>query len=187
VEFITIIFVAFALSMDAFAVSLCFGTCAKIKKSVSLRAGLFFGSFQAIMPLIGWGIGFLLKNVIQQIDHWIAFILLVFIGLKMIVEAVKSKSCQKKFDTDSLWVMLSLSIATSLDALAVGLSFALLKIPILAAVSIIGLVTFAMSYAGVYLGKRLGYRFGSKAEIAGGIILVGIGLKILLEHVCNNL
>ena len=168
--------------MDAFAVSLCFGTCAKNKNTLALKAGAFFGIFQAIMPLIGWAVGFYLKEIIQQIDHWIVFILLSIIGARMIIEALKNKKIRKKFNTDSIWVMLSLSVATSLDAFAVGLSFALLQIPILIAVTIIGVITFAVSYTGVHLGRKLSVALGNKAEIAGGIILIGIGLKVLIEH-----
>jgi putative Mn2+ efflux pump MntP len=175
--------VAFALSMDAFAVSLCFGTCITDNKTrVSLKAGAFFGVFQMVMPLIGWGVGFLLKDIIQQIDHWIIFGLLSVIGFRMIRESFKNKNCSRKFNVDSIWVMLSLAIATSIDALAVGLSFALLKIPILIAISIIGAVTFAISFVGVHIGNKLSYRLGSKAEIIGGIILIGIGVKTLIEH-----
>jgi manganese efflux pump family protein len=182
-DFITIIFVAFALSMDAFAVSLCFGTSVCDNKTgMSLKAGAFFGIFQMLMPLIGWGFGFILKSTIQQVDHWIVFSLLTIIGSRMVIESFKNRNCQRKYNTGSIWVMLSLSVATSLDALAVGLSFALLKIPILIAISIIGVITFIMSYFGVHIGKKLSFRLGSKAEIIGGFILIGIGLKVLIEH-----
>jgi putative Mn2+ efflux pump MntP len=175
--------VAFALSMDAFAVSLCFGSNVENNKTaVSLKTGAFFGIFQAVMPLIGWAVGFYLKEFIQQVDHWIAFVLLTIIGARMLREAIKNRNCQKKINTDNILVMLSLSVATSIDALAVGLSFALLKIPILLAVSIIGVVTFFMSYLGVHLGKKINYLLGNKAEIAGGIVLILIGIKILVEH-----
>jgi len=187
-EYITIIFVAFALSMDAFAVSLCFGTCITENKTrVSLKAGAFFGIFQMFMPLIGWGVGFFLKDIIKQVDHWIIFGLLAIIGIRMIIESFKNKNCSRRFNVDSLWVMLSLAVATSIDALAVGLSFALLKIPILIAISIIGIITFAMSYTGVHIGNKLSYRLGSKAELIGGIILFGIGLKTLIEHLYYHL
>ena len=177
------IFVALALSMDAFAVSLCFGTSVGDNKiPMSLKAGAYFGIFQMIMPLIGWSVGFFLKEFIQAVDHWIVFGLLAIIGIRMIREALKNKNCQRRYNTGSLWVMLSLSVATSLDALAVGLSFALLKIPILIAISIIGIITFAMSYFGVHIGNRLSFRLGNKAEIIGGIILIGIGTKTLIEH-----
>jgi manganese efflux pump family protein len=183
VDYITIIFVAFALSMDAFAVSLCFGTTVRDNKiAMSIKAVAFFGIFQAVMPLVGWAVGFFLKDTIKQVDHWIAFVLLGFIGIRMIRESLKNRNCQRIFNTGSIWVMLSLSVATSIDALAVGLSFALLKIPILVAVLIIGSITFGMSFTGVHLGKKLNYVLGNKAEIAGGIILVLIGIKILIEH-----
>jgi len=169
--------------MDAFAVSLCFGTCVKNKTATSLKAGIYFGIFQAVMPLIGWAAGFFLKEAIQQIDHFIVFALLAIIGAKMIFEALKDKNAKRKFNTNSIYVMLSLSIATSIDALAVGLSFALLQIHILLAVSIIGVVTFLMSYIGVHIGCKIGSALGNKAEIIGGIILICMGVKVLIEHI----
>lgn len=186
-NYLTIVFVAFALSMDAFAVSISFGTCAKHKGPLALKTGTFFGIFQALMPLAGWGIGFFLKEIIKQVDHWIVFGLLAIIGIRMIAEALKHKSVRKSFNTGSIWVMLSLSFATSIDAFAVGLSFALLQIPILIAVLIIGVVTFALSYTGVHLGRKLNKKLGNKAEIIGGLVLIGIGLKVLIEHLYFNL
>jgi len=186
-NYITIIFVAFALSMDAFAVSLCFGTCQKNKNPLAVKAGIYFGIFQAVMPLLGWGIGYFLKEIIQQMDHWIVFGLLTLIGAKMVFEAIKNKGVSKSFNTGNFWVMTSLAFATSIDAFAVGLSFALLQIPILIAVTIIGIVTFGMSYTGVHLGRKLSKKIGNKAEIIGGIVLIGIGLKVLIEHIYNNL
>jgi manganese efflux pump family protein len=185
VNLLTIILIAFALSMDAFAVSLCFGTCVKNKTTLSIKAGAFFGIFQAIMPLIGWSVGFFLKETIRQIDHLIVFALLTIIGGRMIFEAIKDKNVKLKFNTNSVYVMLSLSVATSIDAFAVGLSFALLQIHILLAISIIGVVTFFMSYIGVYIGWKLGSALGKKAEIIGGIILICMGAKVLIEHLYN--
>ena len=180
---LTIIFVGFALSMDAFAVSLCFGASAKKNKTaIAIKAGAFFGIFQAVMPLIGWAVGFYLKDFMHQFGHWIAFGLLAIIGIRMFYEAAKNKDCKQIANANNIWVMLSLSIATSIDALVIGLSFAFLQIPILLAISIIGVITFFMSYIGVYLGRKLIYLLGNKAEIAGGIILMLIGIKILVEN-----
>jgi len=169
--------------MDAFAVSLCLGsTSVNNKKTIALKAGAFFGIFQALMPLIGWAIGKYLEEFIHKFGHWIAFVLLAAIGIKMLIEARKSVDCKKLSNANNIWVMLSLSIATSIDALVIGLSFAFLQIPILLAISIIGVITFFMSYIGVHLGKKLNYLLGNKAEIAGGIILILIGIKILVEN-----
>lgn len=180
---LTVILIAISLSMDAFAVSMCMGTTADIRKrSVALKAAVFFGGFQAAMPLLGWGLGFYLKNYIKEIDHWIAFGLLAFIGLRMISEAVKNKNCAKTYNISSTWVMLTLSLATSIDALAVGLSLSLLDIPILLSAAIIGAITFCISYLGVLIGKKFSCMLGSKVEFAGGVVLFAIGLKILLEH-----
>jgi manganese efflux pump family protein len=181
--FITVLLIALGLSMDAFAVSMCFGTTAGAnKKAIALKAGFFFGGFQAIMPLLGWVLGFYLKDYIEEIDHWVAFGLLAFIGFRMISEAVKSKSCVKTYNITSIWVMITLSVATSIDALAVGLSLALLNIPILLSAAIIGVITFCISFIGVYIGKRFCCILGNKAEFAGGIVLFLIGIKILIEH-----
>lgn len=182
-DFITVIFVAFALSMDTFAVSMCFGTSlTRHKNKTALRAGAFFGLFQAIMPLIGWGAGYYMKSIIEAFYHWVAFGLLAVIGIHMLIEATKINSSKKQYNTENLWVMLSLAVATSIDALAVGLSFAFLQIPILLAIAIIGFITFWVSFTGVHLGKKFSSILGSKAEIAGGIVLIAIGVKILIEH-----
>jgi len=182
-DLITVFFIALALSMDAFAVSLCIGTSAENNKNnIALKAGIYFGLFQALMPLIGWIAGYFMKEAIENLDHWIASGLLFIIGLRMIYEAVRKKSCHSEFNIDNTWVMISLSLATSIDALAAGLSFALLQMPILLAVFIIGVITFGLSFAGVRLGKKLSGILGNKVEIAGGIVLIGIGVKILIEH-----
>ncbi|MFH0867205.1 MAG: manganese efflux pump MntP family protein [Bacteroidota bacterium] len=180
---ITVVLIAAALSMDAFAVSMCLGTTAGIrKKSVAFKAAVFFGGFQAAMPLLGWVLGFYLKEYIEEIDHWVAFGLLVFIGFRMISKAIRSRGCVKTYNITSIWVMLTLAVATSIDALAVGLSLALLNIPILLSAAIIGIITFCISYIGVFLGKKFCCILGNKAEFAGGIVLFLIGIKILIEH-----
>lgn len=172
--------------MDAFAVSVCKGlNMHKISYRHGTIIALFFGVFQAIMPLIGWILGKQFKQYIVSFDHWIAFILLAFIGGKMLWEAVRGEngddatSCHDILDLKELTI---LAVATSIDALAVGITFAFLQVSILPAVSLIGLTTFVISFIGVVIGNRFGNRFGKKAELAGGVILILIGLKILLEH-----
>jgi putative Mn2+ efflux pump MntP len=179
---ITIIAIAFGLAMDAFAVSITSGiTIKNLKINNALKIALFFGLFQAIMPLVGWLAGLSLKDFISEIDHWIAFGLLSFIGCKMIYESITVQSNEKQIDPLNVYVLLMLSVATSIDALAVGVSFAFLKVSIVTPVIIIGTVTFLLSYLGVYIGDRIGHFFENKIEIAGGILLIGIGIKILVE------
>ena len=143
-----------------------------------------FGGFQAAMPLIGWFLGKQFQSYITNFDHWVAFLLLAFIGIKMIVEAVRSGLDAPAVQEDRLQIreLVILALATSIDALAVGITFAFLQINIWAAISIIGITTFILSFLGVMVGNRFGVRYKQKAEIAGGVILVLIGLKILLEH-----
>ena len=170
------------LSMDAFAASVCKGlNMKKINWRQSLIIALFFGGFQALMPLIGWGLGRQFEHLITSYDHWIAFVLLCYIGGKMIWDVCQGEgeTCPVSF---SLRDVLLLAIATSIDALAVGITFAFLKVVILQAIVIIGCTTFALSLSGVFLGHRFGVRYKSKAELAGGVILILIGSKILLEH-----
>ena len=187
VMFFTLLLMGAGLSMDAFAVSICKGlSMRKVNKKQSLVIGLFFGGFQALMPFIGWLLGSRFEQYITSIDHWIAFILLGFIGGKMVVEAIREKDEAVevgKMDSPlDLKEMFILAIATSIDALAVGITFAFLQVPIVEAVSIIGITTFVISVIGVYVGNFFGNRYKKKAELAGGIILILIGLKILLEH-----
>lgn len=187
VMFFTLLLMGVGLSMDAFAVSICKGlSMRKVNKKQCLVIGLFFGGFQALMPFIGWVLGSQFEQYITSIDHWIAFILLGFIGGKMVVEAIREKDEAvevRKMDPPlDLKEMFILAIATSIDALAVGITFAFLQVPIVEAVSIIGITTFVISVIGVYVGNFFGNRYKKKAELAGGIILILIGLKILLEH-----
>ncbi len=168
--------------MDAFAVSITSGiTIKNLKINNALKIALFFGLFQAIMPLVGWLAGLSLKDFISEIDHWIAFGLLSFIGCKMIYESITVQSSKKEINPLNVYVLLVLAVATSIDALAVGVSFAFLKVSIVTPVIIIGTVTFLLSYLGVYIGDRIGHFFENKIEIAGGLLLIGIGLKILIE------
>ena len=183
-DLITILLIALGLSMDAVAVAISLGlTIKSLKIHNGLIIGIFFGIFQAIMPVIGWAAGRRLRDLIVGVDHWIVFGLLVLIGSKMIYESLKIKSTEKDIPQLSIYLLLMLSIATSIDALAIGVSFAFLDIAIIYPVIIIGLVTFLLSFLAVGLGKHLGYLFSRKIEIIGGIILIGIGLKILFEHI----
>lgn len=181
-EIIELILIAIGLSMDAFAVSICKGLSVKnLKLRHAVVTGLFFGGFQAMMPLMGYLLGSQFKEYITAIDHWIAFGLLLIIGINMIRES-RDEHCENFSDTFSLKNMIVLSVATSIDALAVGVTFAFLKVDIVPAVSLIGIITFILSAVGVKIGHVFGIKFKSKAEFAGGVILIGIGLKILIEH-----
>ena len=175
------------LSMDAFAVSVCKGLgMRKLDKKQALIIGLYFGGFQALMPLIGWLLGSQFQQYITSIDHWIAFILLGFIGGKMMVEAVREWNEEETVEVMDAPIdhknMFVLAVATSIDALAVGITFAFLNTPIIEAITIIGITTMVLSIIGVIVGNFFGSRYKSKAEFIGGLILVLLGLKILLEH-----
>ena len=174
-----------ALSMDAFSVSICKGLATKqFSFKTALLCGLWFGGFQALMPLIGYFLGAQFEHLITAFDHWIAFGLLLIIGINMIREALsdddeeeESSSCDCGFKT-----MLMMAIATSIDALAVGVSFAFLKVNIWFSVMIIGITTFLFSFVGVRIGNIFGSRYSKIAEMTGGVILIILGVKILLEH-----
>ena len=178
-----LLIVALGLSMDAFAVSVCKGLATpRVTLRHMLIAGLWFGGFQALMPLVGYFLGSTFKEYIEAYDHWIAFVLLAFIGFNMIREAIRGGEEQSdaSFDIKTMFLM---AVATSIDALAVGVTFALLpEVNIFAAVSSIGLITFSFSVIGVKIGNLFGAKYKSRAELAGGIILVLMGTKILLEH-----
>ncbi len=185
-SYLEIIIIAIGLAMDAFAVSICKGLkMKKIKYGQALVIALFFGGFQALMPLLGWLLGHQFESFITEIDHYIAFALLAIIGGKMIFDSVRKKKDDKeekeseKFDIKELFI---LAIATSIDALAVGITFAFLKVEILGAISIIGVITLVICFLGVLIGGFFGDKLQGKAEIVGGIILILMGLKILLEH-----
>lgn len=174
--------IAVGLSMDAFAVSVCKGlSMQKMNGKNAVIIGLYFGGFQAFMPFLGYMLGSRFQNVITAYDHWIAFILLAVIGGNMIKEAL-SKEEEKLDPSVAFPDMLVLAVATSIDALAVGVTFAFLKVRIAAAVSFIGVTTFILSVVGVKVGTIFGMKYKSKAELAGGLILVFMGLKILIEH-----
>ena len=183
---IELCFIAVGLSMDAFAVSICKGlACREQNLRSNLLAGLYFGGFQGLMPAIGWLLGVRFSEAITSIDHWVAFVLLSFIGGSMIRES-RSGAGEEELDASfGFRAMLPLAVATSIDALAVGVSFAFLGMTgreILGAAALIGAVTFVLSAVGVRVGSVFGSRFKSRAELCGGVILIFIGLKILLEH-----
>lgn len=179
--FIELLLIAVGLSMDAFAVSVCKGlSVKKVGVKHAALAGLYFGGFQFLMPVIGYLLGFRFESVIESIDHWVAFVLLAFIGGNMIKESFgKAEELNDDFGVKT---MLLMAIATSIDALAVGITFAFLEVQILPAAGLIGVTTFLLSFVGIYIGNAFGIRYKSRAELAGGIILVVIGVKILLEH-----
>lgn len=182
-NFLTILTLAAGLSMDAFAVAICKGLAMKeITWKKAVIVGLWFGGFQALMPMAGYLLGVQFKESITSIDHWIAFVLLGLIGVNMIKEA---RSKEEEVQNDSLGAkeMLVLAVATSIDALAVGITFAFLLVDIWGAAVFIGVVTFFFSMAGVKAGNVFGTKYKSKAELAGGIILICLGFKILLEHI----
>ena len=179
---IELFILAVGLSMDAFAVSVCKGLAMpKITVKKTLIVGLWFGGFQALMPALGYFLGVQFRDKITAIDHWIAFILLGIIGANMIKEAC-SGDCEEENESLDIKTMFLLAVATSIDALAVGITFAFLNVHLLAAVSFIGVTTFTLSAIGVKIGNVFGTRYKSKAELAGGVILILLGLKILLEH-----
>jgi len=182
-NFLEITLIAIGLSMDAFAVSVTLGlSVQKLSYKEYLIPGLYFGFFQALMPLIGYFAGTLFSEKIQAFEHWIAFGLLSIIGANMIRESFSKNEETHDENKFKFLNMLLLAIATSIDALAVGVTFAFFKINIFIAIAIIGFTTFCISIGGVKIGNIFGSRFKSKAELAGGIILVGLGIKILIEH-----
>jgi len=180
---IAILLIALGLAMDSFSVSIANGLATKtFKISKALTIALFFGLFQGLMPIFGWLAGEYIADYISAFDHWVAFALLTIIGVKMIYESIRNKPA-KFLRAYTLKVILVLSIATSIDALAVGLSFSFLDISIFFPAIIIGVITFFLSFFGVYVGGKFGKVLKNRIEILGGLILIIIGLKILLEHV----
>jgi putative Mn2+ efflux pump MntP len=183
-EIFTIFFIALALAMDAFAISIVSGSIYKklgIKHIIKIAS--FFGAFQALMPLLGLCAAVTMKEYIQNFDHWIAFIILTAIGLKMLYESIKITGEEKNFNITSTAFLIILSIATSIDALAVGITLPLITKYVFYPVVVIGIITFLLSCFGVYIGKRFGHFFESKIEALGGLVLIFIGLKIFLQHI----
>lgn len=183
--FVELLLLAVGLSMDAFAVSICKGlSMKKATRKAGVICGVWFGGFQALMPLLGFFLGTMFANAIEAVDHWVAFGLLAIIGISMLKEAFsKECDCQEQDADLSAKSMFLMAIATSIDALAVGISLAMAgDVNIITAVLLIGVITFALSAAGVRIGNVFGNRFEKKAQAAGGIILILLGVKILLEH-----
>ena len=186
--FLELALIGVGLSMDAFAVSVCKGlSMRKVDKKYMLVLAAFFGGFQALMPTLGWFLGSQFQTYITAIDHWIAFILLTLIGGKMILDVIKEKGENEEVcPDDSVRIDLKefflLAVATSIDALAVGITFAFLQVKLASSVTIIGCITFCFTIAGVLIGNVFGTKFKDKATILGGVILIAIGVKILLEH-----
>ena len=179
---VELVILSIGLAMDAFAVAICKGlSIVKMSWKNAIIVGLYFGIFQAIMPIFGYILGIRFQNYITNIDHWIAFVLLATIGINMIKEAL---STEKEEENDSLKFkdMLILSIATSIDALAIGITFAFLNVNIVLSASLIGIITFLISMLGVKIGNVFGRKYEKKAQLTGGIILILLGIKILLEH-----
>jgi putative Mn2+ efflux pump MntP len=183
-----IVLIAFGLSMDAFAVSITLGLSAqRARIKEMLIPGLFFGFFQALMPFIGYFAGFFFAGKIQKADHWIAFVLLGLIGGKMIIDSLEKNGREEVYGYSFQFVkMLALALATSIDALAIGITFAFFRVHLLTAITITGLTTFVISICGVKIGGLFGTKFRAKAEFSGGTVLVLLGIKIVLEHMVSG-
>lgn len=183
-----LILIAVGLSMDAFAVAICKGfATGKFRRKYSFIVGAWFGFFQMLMPIIGFFAGIYFVNLVKDFDHWIAFFLLAFLGIRMIKESFEGDTCDVRADGNlEVSDMFILSLATSIDALAVGITFALLSVNILSSSLIIGIITFFLSAFGVYLGHRFGSIFKSKAELLGGFLLIFIGFRILISHLIDH-
>ena len=176
------VLISIGLAMDALAVSICKGLSMKdISIKNSMKVGIYFGGFQAIMPLIGFWLGDLFDEFLVSIDHWVVFVLLVIIGINMIFETITNnkESSDDRIDFKTMFIP---ALATSIDALAVGITFAFLKVNLLLAILLIGLITFIFSFMGVRMGNKVGKKFENKAKILGGLILIGLAIKILIEH-----
>ena len=181
--FVELLLVAVGLSMDAFAVSVCKGlSVKKVGVKHAALAGLYFGGFQFLMPVIGYLLGFRFENIIQNVDHWIAFGLLLYLGGKMVYESFQHQEEEEGFDPLCLRTLCTLGVATSIDAMAVGISLAVLRSPIVLEATIIGIVTLLISAFGVFFGNQVGRKIDLKLDLIGGVILIGLGTKILIEH-----
>lgn len=182
-ELFSLIFLSCALGMDAFAVSLCKGFGVQnLRLKHYLIVGIYFGGFQALMPTLGYFIGVAFHSFITNIDHWIAFALLSLIGLKMVKESFKNEDCDTNANQFGFKTMSALALATSIDALAVGISFAFLKVNLFLAVFLIGLITFILCMLALKLGNQFGIHLKNKVELLGGVVLIILGVKILIEH-----
>lgn len=182
-NFLVILGIAFGLAMDAFAVSIAASVALRdVSSRQVFRLAFHFGLFQFLMPILGWLAGLTLERFIRSFDHWLAFVLLAFIGGKAILEAVRGGNAEARGDPTKGMSLIVLSVATSIDALAVGLSFGVLHVEVWYPSVVIGVVAGGMTTLGMRIGSRLGARFGRRMEIAGGLVLVGIGVKILVDH-----
>ena len=183
-DFFEILMIGVGLSMDAFAAAVCKGLGMRRTSAKNIiTVGIFFGGFQALMPLFGYFLGKQFEQYIVSVDHWIAFCLLAFIGGKMIYDTLREEEeTGEVLDKLDMKELFTLAVATSIDALAVGISMAFLRVDILPAVCLIGVTTFLLASLGVVIGNKFGVRFKKKATLAGGFILIAIGLKILMEH-----
>ncbi len=182
-EFFILLLIATGLAMDSFAVSLTAGlSLNQFKLSTISRVSITFAIFQGLMPLLGWALGQAFVDIIGAYDHWVVFVLLLFIGCKMIYESLKSEGEAHSINIYSNKTICALGVATSIDALAVGISFSLLDVQIVYSALLIGLITFILSFLGLTIGHKLGSIFGRKVELIGGIILIAIGLKVLFTH-----
>ena len=183
-DFVTVLLIALGLAMDAFAVALGVGTT---RKDVWFRPGFrlsfHFGLFQFMMPIIGWAVGETIVRFIANWDHWIAFGLLANVGGKMVKESFEEGESHNGSDPTRKWTLVMLAVATSIDALAVGLSLAMVQVQILYPSIVIGIVAAVMTALGLALGKRLGTKFGKRMELVGGLVLIGIGLRVLISHI----
>lgn len=184
--FLSTLFIAVGLAMDCLAVSISRGIAVReVKFRNALKIAFFFGGFQAVMPVFGWLAGLSMKAFIAGVDHWVAVALLGFVGGKMIYGALVPEKEDIVRDPFGFGILIMLSIATSIDALVIGIVFALLNVSLVTPVILIGTVTFVLSFCGCYVGNRIGVLFGKRIEIAGGLILIGIGVKILIEHLMS--
>jgi putative Mn2+ efflux pump MntP len=180
--FFEIFLIALGLSMDCFAVSVTFGVSRKYMVKDLTRMAVFFGFFQGMMTLAGWWVGDSLKQIIETVDHWVAFAILALIGIRMIIESLKKEKEKKSIDFRDFRIILSLSVATSIDALMTGVSFGFIKVSIIETVVLISAVTFIVTLVGGKLGEKANFIHPRRAELAGGIVLILIGTKILLDH-----
>ncbi len=187
-DLITIFIIAVSLSIDSFAASIVLGANSKQVSIFNIiKVALIFGFFQAVMPIFGWSVGNKFEYIIKSIDHWIAFVLLLLVGGKMIYESLsKSKKNNSNIDISNFYLIITLGISTSIDAMVIGISFGVLRIAIQTPIIIIGITTFIFSTTGVILGKKVGIKFGNKFEVIGGVVLILLGVKILIEHLFIN-
>lgn len=182
-DYVNLFGIAVGLAMDAFAVSIAAGAfICVIRVRSAMKVGFTFGIFQFIMPVLGWLLAVRVRSFIGSVDHWVAFILLSFVGGRMIYESFKIEGTESRFTVLSVSWLIALGVATSIDALIIGVTFAFLNIAIVIPAIVIGIVAFFFSFIGFFLGCRLGHLFENKIEILGGVILIGIGIKILVEH-----